>query len=69
MSFSLYTELAVQGCDLKSTCYRYKAEPSEWQSYFNESPIDDEQCDYYWETAEERAKNIMRLKDGYKESK
>ena len=38
------------GCDLKSTCYRYKAEPSEYeQSYFIESPIEDEQCDYYWE--------------------
>jgi hypothetical protein len=39
-----------QGCELKSTCYRYKAEPSEYrQSYFIEAPIEDEQCDYYWE--------------------
>lgn len=38
-----------QGCELKSTCYRYKANPSEWQSYFNETPIEDGQCDYYWE--------------------
>jgi hypothetical protein len=41
-----------QGCELKSTCYRYKAEPSLRQSYFVESPIEDEQCDYYWEVQE-----------------
>ena len=38
-----------QGCDLKSTCLRYKATPSEMQSYFVEAPIKDEQCDYYIE--------------------
>jgi len=38
-----------QGCELASTCYRYKAEPSTRQSYFTEAPIEDEQCDYYWE--------------------
>lgn len=37
------------GCDLKSSCLRYKAEPSEMQSYFIEAPIEDEQCDYYIE--------------------
>lgn len=37
------------GCDLKSSCYRYKAEPKEIQSYFVESPIEDEQCDFYIE--------------------
>ena len=36
-------------CDLASTCYRYKATPSIRQSYFIESPVEDEQCDYYWE--------------------
>jgi hypothetical protein len=41
-----------QGCDLASTCYRYKAEPSTRQSYFVEAPIEDEQCDYYWEVKE-----------------
>jgi hypothetical protein len=42
-----------QGCELKSTCYRYKAEPSIYgQTYFTEAPIEDEQCDYYWEVKE-----------------
>ena len=36
-------------CDLASICYRYKAEPSIRQSYFVEAPVEDEQCDYYWE--------------------
>lgn len=57
-----------ENCELASTCYRYKAEPGFGQSYFMEAPIKDGQCDYYWETAEERAKNLMRLKDGYKEN-
>ncbi len=38
-----------KNCDLATTCYRYKAEPSRNQSYFVEAPIEDEQCDYYWE--------------------
>jgi hypothetical protein len=39
-----------KNCDLSSTCYRYKAEPSGYyQSYFTEAPIEDDQCDYYWE--------------------
>jgi hypothetical protein len=37
-------------CDLATTCYRYKAEPGYRQSYFVESPIENGQCDYYWET-------------------
>lgn len=38
-----------KGCDLKSTCYRYKADPGYRQSYFIDSPIEDGQCDYYEE--------------------
>ena len=60
-----------KNCDLSLTCYRYTAKPNEYrqQSYFTESPIKDNNCDEYWETPKERAKNLMRLKDGYKESK
>jgi hypothetical protein len=36
-------------CHLKENCYRFKAEPSEFmQSYFSDSPIKDDKCDYYW---------------------
>jgi hypothetical protein len=46
-----FTMCNGKNCDLASTCYRYKAEPSMYrQSYFVESPIEDGQCDYYWET-------------------
>jgi hypothetical protein len=41
-----------QGCELKSTCYRYKAEPSKYQTYFTEAPIEGEQCEHYWEVKE-----------------
>ncbi len=37
-------------CELAKTCYRYKAEPSEYrQSYFVKPPNINNQCDYYWE--------------------
>ena len=59
-----------KNCHLSLKCYRYMATPNKYgQSYFTEAPIIYNQCDYYWETAEERAKKIMNLKDGYKESK
>lgn len=38
-------------CELSSTCYRYKAEPTPYrQSYFIKEPnVTSYQCDYYWE--------------------
>ena len=40
-------------CPMRETCYRYKAEPSEYQSYFTETPykmIEGKiECDHYWE--------------------
>ena len=37
-------------CELKSLCYRYKAEPSKfWQSYFFNSPNKSLECEYFWE--------------------
>jgi hypothetical protein len=37
-------------CELSSTCYRYKAEPSQYrQSYFCKPPNNNLECDYYWE--------------------
>lgn len=37
-------------CTIKETCYRFKAIPSEMQSYFINSPVnDDGTCDYFME--------------------
>ena len=49
-------------CELASTCYRYKATPGFRQSYFAKTPIKGGECDYYWKTAKERSKILMRLK-------
>ena len=39
------------GCEAKHTCYRFKAKPCEYrQSYFTVPPIEDEGCEYYWNT-------------------
>ena len=57
-----------KGCELKETCYRYTATQSKnMQAYFTETPIKNGECEYYWQDAKERAKNLMRLKKGYNE--
>lgn len=35
-------------CPFKDHCYRYTAEPSEFQYYFADPPIKDGKCDMYW---------------------
>jgi len=37
-----------EGCDVKNTCYRFTTKPSEYQSYFTPTPIENEGCEYYW---------------------
>ena len=38
-----------EDCSIKETCYRYIVEPNPLrQSYFNDSPIKNGQCDVYW---------------------
>lgn len=44
------------GCPLKETCYRYKAKPSQYQSFFAELPpwdYDKDECTRYWEIEKE----------------
>ena len=36
-------------CPMKEECYRYKAKPDEPQLYFTEPPIEDWECEYFWE--------------------
>ena len=52
-----------QGCELKSTCYRYKATPSIRQSYFVESPVENDQCDYYWEVEDWKDLLYQKIKN------
>ncbi len=36
------------GCEAKTTCYRFTANPNEYrQSYFMQSPIVNDGCEYY----------------------
>jgi hypothetical protein len=54
------------GCPYKESCYRYTAEPSDWQSYFSVPPIKDGKCEMYWgdkaEAVFNQLKNIVKLK-------
>ena len=36
------------GCEAKHTCYRFTAKPSEYQSHFKPTPIENKGCEYYW---------------------
>lgn len=35
-------------CPLKENCYRYKAKPDIYQSYFIKPPYEQNKCDHYW---------------------
>lgn len=35
-------------CPMRENCYRFKAEPSDYQSYFRQSPDKDGECEYFW---------------------
>jgi hypothetical protein len=48
-------------CPYKETCYRYTAEPSDYQSYFSVPPIKDGKCDMYWGDLAESI--LSQLKD------
>lgn len=52
-----------EGCQKKQSCYRYTAEASYYQSYFETPPNKDGQCDHYWKVSEE-PKELMRIKNG-----
>jgi hypothetical protein len=38
------------GCPVKDECYRFTANPSDYQSYFVDPPIKDGKCEMYWGT-------------------
>jgi hypothetical protein len=44
------TKCTGEGCELKETCYRYTAAMGTYQSMFVEVPIEDNNCNYYWNT-------------------
>jgi hypothetical protein len=49
------TMCSGDGCPIKETCYRYKATPTEWQSYFSTPPFDKRRgCQSYWEMYDQR---------------
>jgi hypothetical protein len=43
------TMCSGNNCEMSSICYRYKAEPTERQSYFVKPPNKGLICDYFWE--------------------
>lgn len=50
-------------CPVRWSCYRFTANPDYIQSYFSESPIDEEtkECNYFWDN---KGKHESKDKDG-----
>lgn len=55
-------------CPIRSVCYRYRAKPSDWQSFakFNwkmtpepDFDPDEPDCDYFWECRDRFAKHQL----------
>lgn len=42
-----------ENCPLKEKCYRHKAKPSDYQTYFLNPPVkEDGTCEYFWKIEE-----------------
>ena len=39
---------AGEDCEVKETCYRFKATPSKYRQSYIKPDIQKEGCDYYW---------------------
>ena len=49
-------------CPIKENCYRYKAKPCEYQSYFMEAPYKDGDCFHYWKMEEISSNTTKKVK-------
>ena len=36
-------------CNKRNNCYRFTANPSEFQYWFNGEPGSNDECDYFWD--------------------
>jgi len=52
------TMCSGKDCPLKETCYRYKAEPSDYQSYWLEPPYYAGICEHYWEIVNKKLNKL-----------
>jgi hypothetical protein len=54
-------------CPHKETCYRFTAEPSDYQAYFTVPPLKNGQCEMYWgvksQAIFDQVKNIVDGKE------
>ena len=48
-------------CTIKTTCYRYNAEPSWRQSYSSFSQGDNGKCDHFWKMDQQTQKKLSEL--------
>ena len=42
------------GCSDRDKCYRHTATPSEYQSWFMDTPLEGTDCDYFWDNRQMR---------------
>jgi len=48
------------GCPLKKDCYRFTANPIDYQSYFMSPPLTDGKCEMYWDDSHSKIWNQLQ---------
>jgi len=48
------TKCSGVGCNDRDKCVRFTSTPSEYQSWFTESPLEGVDCDYFWDNRQTR---------------
>lgn len=48
-----------EDCKLKGSCYRYLAQPSNYQTYGLFCPSTDNHCEYYWGVSNEDTVELL----------
>jgi len=48
------------GCPLKKDCYRFTANPSDYQSYFMSPPFQGNKCEMYWDDSHSKIWNQLQ---------
>lgn len=51
------------GCPLKNDCYRYRAIGGQWQSYFMDSPIENDKCAYFEPIEDRRIYTLDQMQE------
>lgn len=52
-----------ENCAIRESCYRYRADPGEWQAYFivDKEVKDESDCDEYWKVVSDKQIHSLNM--------